>query len=100
MPQFKWSVQTALDISSAAERVHQISSGTEYVLIDSDSEVYLRFDGVATADQIDTNNDVRWPMKSPDPIAVPAKAGVNGSVYLHIKQTASAVSEKARIVEL
>ncbi|NUQ82941.1 MAG: hypothetical protein HUU10_15160 [Bacteroidetes bacterium] len=101
MPDYEWSVKTALNISSGAEAVYgPITAGTQYIIVDADSEVYIRFDGVATANQIDSANDARWPAKTPDPIAIPAKAGVSGSVYLHVKQTVSTASQKARIVEL
>ena len=96
----KWNVIAAKDISSAQEVVHQVSAGTQYIIVDSDSEVYIRFNGVATANQIVAANDLRWPAKSQEAIEIPGNAAVSGAVYLHVKQVDSVASKTVRLIEL
>lgn len=93
-----WNVQTALDISSATERRHPIAPGTVALIVDSESDVYLKFD-TTNDNTIDAAKDIRWlANNSVTPIRIPAK--LKGQIYLHVKQITSEATKKCRIVEL
>ncbi len=98
-----WNIQTAKDISSAAEAVFTLSANTKSVIIDSDSNIYIRFDTTSSADQISTTNDIRWVAGDLRDIPVPDMNTSNktlGQVYLHVKQVTSVAAKTCRLIEL
>ena len=91
-----WDVQTRLTISSAAHVTSDISSASQ-ICIESDSEVYFRFDS-SSSDTIVANNDPTIPANTLTFLKVPK--GVGDTIYVHFKQVSSAASKFLKIVHL
>lgn len=93
----EWDVNAALDISNATAREVAINEHTTHVVVYSDSDVYFRFD-TTSGDNVNTSNDVIWPAETLITWRVPR--GLGDTIYLHVKQTASAASKSCRVVEV
>ena len=93
-----WNVKTRLTISEQTHVAHQVTKGTGTIFIYSDSEVYMRWDLVAT-DTISANNDMIIPAKTLVEWKVPLGIDEDAMPYVHFKQVTSAVTSYLRIVE-
>ena len=91
-----WDVQTRLTISSGAHVTSDVSSASQ-ICIESESEVYIRFDSLSS-DTIVAANDPTIPANTLIFLKVPK--GVGDTIYVHFKQVSSVSAKYLKIVHL
>lgn len=92
----EWSVQAALDISTAGHVTSNVSNISQIGFY-ADLDVYVRFDTLTT-DTISTSNDLIIPGETLAFLNVPK--GVGDTMYVHFKATSSDSGKSLRIVHL
>ncbi len=98
-----WKVNPRVDISSAAQKHHTIDLDATRIIIQSDSDIYVRIDSVADTANV-ANDDLKLVGNGLTMHEISVPKGIQAGtqtvpLYLHIKQVTSVALKYCRIIE-